>query len=68
MSFALLLVRGLRDAAAGERLFRKALTNPSHPQPRGINTDQARLYGAAISGVKQEESCDAVATTGRSST
>ena len=37
-----------------KRLFRKALTNPSHRQPRVINTDQARLYGAAISGVKQE--------------
>ena len=44
----------LRDAATAKRLFRKALTNPSHRQPRVINTDQARLYGAAISGVKQE--------------
>ena len=30
---------------------------------RVINTDQARLYGAAISGVKQEGSCDTVAVT-----
>ena len=30
------------------------LTGPSHPQPRTINTDQARLYAAAISGVKKE--------------
>ena len=45
---------GLRDAAAAKRLFRKALADPSHPQPRVINTDQARLYGAAISGVKKE--------------
>ena len=44
----------LRDAAAAQRLFRKALTDPSHPQPRVINTDEARLYGAAISGVKKE--------------
>ena len=44
----------LRDAATAKRLFRQALTNPSHRQPRVINTDQARLYGAAISGVKQE--------------
>ena len=36
------------------RLLGKALTDPSHSQPRVINTDQARLYGAAISGVKQE--------------
>ena len=39
---------------AAKRLFRKALTNPPHRQPRVINTDQARLYGAAISGVKKE--------------
>ena len=37
-----------------KRLFRKALTDPSHPQPRVINTDQARLYGSAIAGVKKE--------------
>ncbi len=35
---------GLRDAAAARRLVRKALTNPSHSQPRVVNTDQARLY------------------------
>ena len=39
--------------ATAKRLFRKALTDPSHPQPRVINTDQARLYGSAISGVKK---------------
>ena len=44
----------LQDAATAKRLFRQALTNPSHRQPRVIYTDQARLYGAAISGVKQE--------------
>ena len=48
------MLSGLRDAAAAKRLFRKALTDPSHPQPRVINTDPARLYGAAISGVKKE--------------
>ena len=48
------MLSGLRDAATAKRLFRKALTNPSHRQPRVINTDQTRLYGAAISGVKQE--------------
>ena len=46
--------RCLRDAATATRLFRKALTDPSHPQPRVINTDQARLYGSAIAGVKKE--------------
>ena len=39
------VLSGLRDAATAKRLFRKALTDPSHPQPRVINTDQARLYG-----------------------
>ena len=48
------LLSALRDAAAAKRLFRKALRDPSHPQPRVINTDQARLYGSAIAAVKAE--------------
>ena len=44
----------LRDAAAAKRLFRKALSDPSHPHPRVINTDQARLYGSAIPAVKEK--------------
>ena len=44
----------LRDAAAAKRLFRKAVSDPSHPHPRVINTDQARLYGSAIPAVKEE--------------
>ena len=48
------VLSGLRDIAAAKRLFRKALIDPSHPQPRVINTDQARLYDSAISGVKKE--------------
>ena len=48
------LLSALRDAAAAKRLFRKALSDPSHPQPRVINTDQGRLYGAAIAVVKEE--------------
>ena len=56
------VLSGLRDTATAERLFRKALTDPSHPQPRVINTDQARCYDSAISGVKKrKESCDTVA-------
>ena len=47
------VLSGWRDAAPATRLFRKALTDPSHPQPRVINTDQARLDGSAISGVKK---------------
>ncbi len=48
------LLSALRDAASAKRLVRKALSDPSHPQPRVINTDKARLYGAAIAGVKEE--------------
>src|SRR6202023_3424972 len=48
------LLSALRDAAAAKRLFRQALSDSSHPQPRVINTDQARLYGAAIAAVKSE--------------
>ena len=48
------MLSGLRDAAAAKRLFRTALTDPLHPQPRIINTDQARIYESAISGVKRE--------------
>ncbi|MBK5290549.1 MAG: DDE-type integrase/transposase/recombinase [Acidobacteriia bacterium] len=35
------LLSALRDAAAAKRLFRRALSNSSHPQPRVINTDLA---------------------------
>jgi transposase-like protein len=48
------LLSALRDAAAAKRLFRQALSDPAHPQPRVINTDQAPLYGSAIPGVKEE--------------
>src|ERR1017187_10449527 len=48
------LYSALRDAAAAKRLFRKALSDPAHPQPRVINTDKARLYDSAIAVVKAE--------------
>ena len=48
------LLSALRDAAAAKRLFRQALSDPSHPPPRVINTDQARLYGAAIPAGKED--------------
>ena len=48
------VLSGLRDAATAKRLFRKALAEPLHRQPRVINTERAPLYGSAISGVKQE--------------
>ena len=60
------VLSGWRDAAAATRLFRKVLTDPSHPTPRVINSDQARLCRPASSGVKRKESCDAVAATGQS--
>ena len=43
------VLSGLRDAAGAKRLFRKALTDPLPPQPRVINTGQARLYDAGLS-------------------
>ena len=48
------LLSALRDGAAAKRLFRKALSDPSHPQPRVINTDQARIYVSAIAVIKKE--------------
>ena len=48
------LLSALRDAAAAKRLFRKALSDSSHPQPRVINTDLAPIYGSAILDMKQE--------------
>jgi IS6 family transposase len=40
--------------AAAERLFRKTISDPSHSQPRVINSDKARLYDSAIAAVKAE--------------
>jgi len=48
------LLSGLRDADAAKRLFRKALSHASHPQPRVINTDRAPIYGSAIPDIKKE--------------
>ena len=48
------LLSALHDAEAAKRLFRKALSDPSHPQPRVINTDQAPIYGSAIPDIKEE--------------
>jgi IS6 family transposase len=45
------LLSALRDANA---LFRKALSDLSHPQPRVINTDLAPIYGSAIADLKKE--------------
>ena len=62
------LLSALRDADAAKRLFRKALSERSHPQPRVINTDLAPIYGAAIADIKKEGPCAAVVVTGSCST
>ena len=48
------LLSARRDAHAAKRLFRKALNDPSHPQPRVINTDLAPIYTSAIPAIKKE--------------
>ena len=48
------LLSAFRDADAAKRLFRKALGDWSHPQPRVINTDLAPIYGSAIPDSKKE--------------
>jgi transposase-like protein len=49
------LLSALRDAEAAKRLFRRALSHPSHPQPRVINTDLAPIYSSAIADIRKEE-------------
>ncbi|MGH9400662.1 MAG: IS6 family transposase, partial [Terriglobia bacterium] len=44
----------LRSADAAKALLAKALADPAPPQPRGINTDKAPCYPAAISASKEE--------------
>jgi transposase, IS6 family len=48
------LLSAKRDADAAKRLFRKALSDASHPQPRVINTDLAPIYTSAIPAIKKE--------------
>ncbi len=58
----------LRDADAAKRLFRKALSNLSHPQPRVINTDLAPIYATPIPAIKKEGTLRRRAGTGPYST
>jgi transposase-like protein len=44
----------LRDADAAKRLFRQALKDLSHPQPRAIDTDLAAIDSSAILQMKKE--------------
>jgi transposase-like protein len=48
------LLSTVRSADAAKQLFSKALTDPSHPQPRVISTDKAKCYPAAISKCEEE--------------
>jgi hypothetical protein len=48
------LLSAFRDADAAKRLFRKALGDRSHPQPRVTNTDLAAIYSSAIPDSKKE--------------
>jgi hypothetical protein len=48
------LLSAFRDADAAKRLFRKALSDRSHPQPRVINTDLAPIYSSAIPDSKKD--------------
>ena len=48
------LLSAFRDADGAKRLFRKALSHPSHPQPRVINTDLAPIYGSAIPDIQND--------------
>ena len=61
------LLSALRDTEAAKRLFRKALSHPSHPQPRVINTDLAPIYGSAIADIKKEGTYAAAVGTDRCS-
>ena len=51
------LLSALRDADAAKRLFRKALGDRAHPQPRVINTDLAPIYSSAIPDSKRKGRC-----------
>jgi IS6 family transposase len=48
------LLSSLRDVDAAKRLFRNALSDLSHPQPRVIDTDLAPIYSWAIADIKKE--------------
>ena len=47
------LLSPFRDLDAAKSLFRRALRNGAHRQPRVINTDLARTYPSAISELQK---------------
>ena len=63
------VLSGLHDAATAKRLFRKALTDPSHPAaPCHQHGPGPPLRLGDCRGEKGRTSCDAVAATGQSNT
>jgi transposase, IS6 family len=48
------LLSAVRSANAARALLAKALADPSHPQPRVINTDKAKCYPPAVDESKEE--------------
>ena len=48
------LLSAIRDADAVKRLFRNALKDSSHPQPRVINKGLAPIYSSAIPTLKKD--------------
>ena len=62
------LLSAKRDADAAQRLFRKALRDRSHPQPRVINADLAPIYTSAIPAIKKEGLSAVAASTDPCST
>jgi transposase, IS6 family len=54
------LLSVLRDADAAKRLFRRALSDLSHPQPRVINMDLAPIYSSAIANIRRKGCCTTV--------
>ena len=62
------LLSTFRNADAAKRLFRKALGDRSHPQPRVINTDLAPIYSSAIPDTKNKGRCATAVDTDRCST
>ena len=62
------LLSALRDADAAKRLFRRAMADRSHPQPRVINTDLAPIYSSGIADIKKDGHCAAAADIDPSST
>ncbi|MGA7313911.1 MAG: DDE-type integrase/transposase/recombinase, partial [Silvibacterium sp.] len=59
------LLSAFRDADAAKLLFRKALGDRSHPQPRVINTDLAPIYSSAIPDSKKEGTLQLLSTPTR---